>query len=53
MNIQGAHVTFGHLVIQYIACEATGGSSSDGHHIDLVKDWEYRENKYNLKGENS
>lgn len=46
-------MTFGHLMIQYIACEATGGSSSDGHHMGLVKQWEYRENVYNLKGENS
>lgn len=28
-------MTFGHLMIWYIACEATGGSSSDGHHMGL------------------
>lgn len=40
-------------MIWFIACEATGGSSSDGHHMGLVKQWEYRENIYYLKGENS
>lgn len=46
-------MTFGHLMVWYTACEATGGGSSDGHHMGLEKQWEYRENIYNLKGENS
>lgn len=46
-------MTFGHLMVWYTACEATGGGSSDGYHMGLEKQWEYRENIYNLKGENS